>query len=277
MIIFNLFVEGVIVKNMRQQKNTNQWYCRTAPSLGGGFAGDALSAWGTPPYNPDKHINKKVCFFGCYSIVDFYALWKHKGRKAILWAGSDIRHFINGYWLDDKGEIRLAPRPLAEWIIKNCESWVENKAEYDALKKWGIESKIMPSFLGNVDDYQLSFKPSDKPKVYSSVSGDNFGLYGWFEIEQIYAPQNPDIEFHLYGNSVKWETENKNVFIHGRVSQEQMNEETKEMQGALRLIIMEGLSEIIAKSFLWGQYPISAIPYPNAFLFYRIKNLCISL
>ena len=52
-----------------------------------------------------------------------------------------------------------------------------------------------------------------------------------------------------------------------------MNEETKEMQGALRLIIMEGLSEIIAKSFLWGQYPISAIPYPNALSLNEIGKL----
>jgi membrane protein required for beta-lactamase induction len=41
-----------------------------------------------------------------------------------------------------------------------------------------------------------------------------------------------------------------------------MNEEIKEMQGALRLTAFDGFSEILAKSLLMGQYPVSLIEYP---------------
>ena len=39
------------------------------------------------------------------------------------------------------------------------------------------------------------------------------------------------------------------------------NEETKQMTGALRLAEFDGFSEIVAKSLLWGQWPVSAIYY----------------
>ena len=51
--------------------------------------------------------------------------------------------------------------------------------------------------------------------------------------------------------------------MHGRVAQEVMNEEIKEMQGALRLTEMDGFSEILAKSILWGQWPVSLIKYSH--------------
>lgn len=237
--------------------------CRTASSLGGGFSGAPEEVWSVTPYNEVTDKEKSCVFFGLYGLPDFYTLWRHKGKKWILWCGSDIRHFVNGYWLDDKGEIRINPRPLAEWIIRNCESYVENKAEYDALKKLGIESKIIPSFLGDVSQYEVSYQPSNKPKIYASVSSNDFVLYGWYEIEQIYAPKYPDIEFHLFGNTIPFPTENKNVIIHGRVSQEQMNEEIKNMQGALRLLSFDGASEVLIKSILWGQWPVSFIKYPH--------------
>ena len=53
----------------------------------------------------------------------------------------------------------------------------------------------------------------------------------------------------------------ENIFVHGRVSKEQMNEEIKEMQGALRLTEFDGASEILVKSILWGQWPVSLLSY----------------
>ena len=78
------------------------WQCRIAPSLGGGFAGTPNKNWGTCDYKDNK---TPTIFFGLYGLPDFYALWRHKGRRAILWAGSDIIHFLNGYWLERKGAI----------------------------------------------------------------------------------------------------------------------------------------------------------------------------
>lgn len=234
---------------------------KIAPSLGEGFAGTPYEVWGVTEYTD---VNEPCVFMGLYGLPDFYTLWRHKGKKYILWCGSDITNFVNGYWLDDEGHIRISPHPLVAWLNKNCESYVENEVEKNTLLSVGLKSKVVPSFLGNVNDYEICYTWSDKPKVYTSVSGDEFKLYGWDKISAL-ANANENIEFHLYGNSVNPNIPAiyHNVIVHGRVPQEQMNQETKQMQGALRLTEMDGFSEIIAKSLLWGQYPISLIEYPH--------------
>lgn len=232
---------------------------RIAPSLGDGFAGTPQEVWGTKNYKNDED---PTVFFGLYGLPDFYALWRHKGPKYILWAGSDITHFKYGYYLDEKGLIRLNPEPLAKWIRENCESYVENEVEYQELRKFGIDSKIVLSFLGDVNQFNVEYKPQKKHKFYTSVSGDDFDLYGWDEIEEL-ADEYPDVEFHLYGNKTPWYTDRKNIFVNGRVPQSQMDREIKEMTGALRLTKHDGFSEILAKSILWGQWPVSPhIDYP---------------
>lgn len=253
-----------------------KWTCRVASSLGGGFAGTPEKVWGTPQWKPeDVDIYGPTVFFGLYGLPDFYALWRHKGRKAILWAGSDITHFINGYWLDDKGEIRIEPQRLAEWINKNCENYVENGVEHEELMVLGIESKIVPSFLGDVKDYNIEFKYDQRPKVYASVSGDNFDMYGWSLIEHIADRCN--VDFFLYGNKTPWESKHSNVFVRGRVSQEEMNNEIKSMSCGLRTLEHDGFSEITAKSILWGQYPISYIGYPHVDSFKTREELVLLL
>jgi hypothetical protein len=42
-----------------------------------------------------------------------------------------------------------------------------------------------------------------------------------------------------------------------------MNEEIRVMPGALRLTAFDGFSEILAKSVLMGQWPVSLIEYPH--------------
>lgn len=240
-----------------------KWQCRVAPSLGD-LEDTPENIWGTSEL-PSLREDKACVFFGLYGFPDFYTLWSHNGRKAILWCGSDITNFINGYWLDKKGKIRLDPKPLAKWININCESYVENEVEYAALLEAGIVSKIVPSFLGNVEDFPLSYKPNKVVRLYTSVSGNDFKLYGWDKIYNL-ARDNPKVEFHLYGNTIPFPVPDNlfsNILVRGRVSKEEMKEETKEMTGALRLTEFDGFSEIIAKSLLWGQWPVSTIRYPN--------------
>lgn len=235
-----------------------QWQCRIASSLGGGFAGTPNEVWGTKDYTRN---DGRAVFFGMYGLRDLGVLWKHEDRKAILWAGTDILHFVNGYFWDDVGKIRITPETFSLWLNENCENWVENGVEAEALLTVGIDAKICPSFLGNIDDYEVSYKPNGK--YYTSVSGDNFEQYGWHEIPGL-AEAHPDLEFHLYGNAMPWSCPQSNVIVHGRVSQEEMNEEIKEMTGAFRLTRHDGFSEILAKSILWGQHPVSPhIPYPH--------------
>lgn len=243
-------------------------FCRYAPSLGA-LEGTPLQVWGTPEYNEKKHKYEPCVFFGLYGLPDFYSLWRHKGRKYILWAGSDILHFREGYWLDDDGEISLesmggvklglSPRGMAKWINKYCESYVEDEGEAWQLNDCGIEVKgIIPSFMGNINNYKVSFKKGNK--VYLSANEGYQHEYGWGIIAQI-ACQLPEIEFHMYGAEWKYQSL-PNVIVHGRVSKGVMNDEIKNMQCGLRLNKHDGFSEITAKSVLWGQYPITYLYHP---------------
>jgi hypothetical protein len=238
--------------------------------LGGGFAGTPEEVWGTRVYDPDKHANEPVVFCGLYGLPDFYALWRHKGPKYIWWCGSDIQHFIKGYWLDKDGEIKICPKGLAKWIQQECESWVENGVERAALASLGINAIITPSYLGYTD-IEISYTQSKTPKLYTSVSGDNFELYGWDIIENI-ADLVPDATFYLYGSS-NWKTRHPNVIIRGRVPQEQMDNETAAMQAGLRLVEFDGCSEIVVKSVLRGQHTLSRIPYPFVTTFQNTEEL----
>ena len=244
-------------------------FCRMAPSLGE-LEGTPLEAWGTPEYEGD--LDAPTVFFGLYGLSDFYTLWRHRGKKWILWAGSDIRHFDSGYWLDQVGDIKLDPKALAKWINENCESWVENEIEQKVLQTQGIKSQVCPSFMGDLNKYEVEYKWSEVPKVYASVSGDDFNLYRWDGVEKL-AKENPDIEFHLYGNTKPWESRSPNIVVHGRVKKHIMNAEIKKMQGGLRLLKFDGFSEILAKSVLWGQYPVSAIEYPHMLPVEEISRL----
>lgn len=246
---------------------TRKWQCRIAPTLGTGFDGTPNKCWGTK-----KYVNNKdqTCFFGMYSFNDFISLWRHKGRKAILWAGTDIQYFLRGYWLDEEGKMKLNPFDLASWIDTYCDNYVENDLEQSALRSVGIRSKVVPSFLGDVNKYKISFKPGNK--LYTSVSGNDFKLYGWDKIFKL-AEDNPDIEFYLYGNTTFFDISLPNVHMKGRVSQAQMNKEIKNMQGALRLTESDGFSEIIAKSVLMGQWPVSLIEYPHMLKLSEIRGI----
>ena len=72
-----------------------KWKCRYAPSLGA-LERTHQEVWGTEEYIPEKHLYDPVVFFGLYGLPDWYLLWRHKGKKAVLWAGSDVKHFLNG-------------------------------------------------------------------------------------------------------------------------------------------------------------------------------------
>jgi len=201
-------------------------------------------------------------FFGLYGLPDFYALWRHKGKRAILWAGSDIIHFIKGYWLEDGGKIKIDCKPLAKWIDKYCDSYVENEIEYKALKKVGIASRVIPSFLGDVNKFDISYKWKERPSVYTSVSGNDFKVYGWDKVIEL-AKKNPEIDFFLYGNTIPFNGYHENVIVRGRLPKAKMNREIKDMQGALRMTEFDGASEIIVKAMLMGQWPVSLIKYPH--------------
>ena len=224
-------------------------FCRWSPTLGG-LEDTAENIWGTPEYEGDR--DEPTVFFGLYGLPDFYTLWRHRGKKWVLWAGSDIKHLAAGYHLDDGGGLKIDADQLTPWLNKYCENWCENEVERLMLHRLGIEAKVAPSFLGDVNEYQVTYKPNDRPNVYLSANPGREVEYGWGLIEEI--ADKCEVDFHLYG-SPDWQTKHHNVFVKGRVPKEQMNEEIKAMQCGLRLNEFDGFSEVTAKSILWGQYP----------------------
>lgn len=233
-----------------------KWQTRWSPTLGN-LESTHQRIWGTDEYTDQE---RPTVFFGVYGLPDFYTVWRHKGERHILWAGSDITNFSNGYWLEDGGGIKVNPKSFAQWINKHCTNWCENEVEARKLAECGIFAKVQPSFLGDVNDFHLSFTQGNK--VYASVSGDNFELYGWDKIDEL-AKANPELEFHLYGNTKVWIPLASNITVHGRVTKEVMNDEIKDMQCGLRMTEFDGFSEILCKSVLWGQWPVSLIEYPH--------------
>ena len=232
--------------------------CQWSPTLGA-LEDTHENTWGTINYTDPE---APCVFFGVYGLPDFWKIWRHKGKRYVFWAGSDIVHLQNGYHLEDGGNIRVDSTPLAQWLDKYCENWCENEVERKALKDMGITAFIGQSFLGNVEDYEATFEPSERPQVYLSANPGREEEYGWGVIEKIADSCN--VDFHLYG-SPDWQTEHQNVFVKGRVPKEEMNEQIKKMQCGLRLNAFDGFSEVTAKSILWGQYPITpeSFKYPH--------------
>jgi hypothetical protein len=229
--------------------------CRVAPSLGE-LEDTPENIWGTTPYT-DK--NSDCVFFGLYDLRDYIALYFHRGRSYILWAGSDIKNLKRGFVLND-GKLRYISKiPFARYLIlkliKKAENWVENGVEQQALLSLGILSKVCQSYLGKFPE--ISYK--DGKNVYVSCGKGRQFEYGWGVVERI-APQLPDFTFHLYGD--KWLSKYPNVIVHGRVSKKKMNEEIKDYQIGLRLNEFDGFSEILAKAILQGQHAVSRISYP---------------
>lgn len=250
------------------QKN---WQCRVAPSLGA-LESTHQKVWGTKEYK--RTDNTPVVFFGMYGLKDVKEMVGATLFREVhvLWAGSDIRHLLNGYWFDDVGSFRIPPEHILPLLLKAKQHWVENKVEQQALVKVGIKAKVVPSYLGDVNKLKVTYKHNGMPSVYASVSGDDFKLYEWDVIERV-AAKVPEVTFFLYGNTKPWKTKNKNVFVEGRVNKELMNKYTSMNQAGFRPLPFDGCSEIVVKAALRGQYVISKIDYPTIPAYKNEKDL----
>ncbi len=238
-----------------------QAQCRIAPSLGA-LEGHPNDVWGTTDY---VSRDEPTVFFGLYDLRDYIALWRHRGKAWTLWAGSDIVNLKAGFVFND-GKLKWLSNLLrGNWwvlpILKKAQHWVENEWEQNQLNDLNIPAHVCPSFMGNIDDYPISFKPGNK--VYLSVSGDRWQEYGGQALIDL-VKNHPYLEFHVYGYKSK--SVFPNLFFHGRMPKEEMNKQIREMQCGLRLNETDGFSEITAKSVLWGQWPASYLfnPYIGA-------------
>lgn len=200
---------------------------------------------------------KPVIFFGLYNPVDYVKFFLHRGKKIVHWCGSDI---LQVGWMS-----RWIRRIRAKHI---CETEVE-RGVLQVLLQQDIEVK--PTFLSNVDEFEVSYKQSKNPKVYIHINR-NAERESGLEIIKRIAPLVPDVTFHIFGR-MEWQVLPLNVVRRGYVPENEFNEEIKNYQAGLDFHVFSGFSEIIAKSILMGQYPIAYVRYPLVDSFHNEKEL----
>ena len=196
-----------------------------------------------------------------YHVGDYFRFLLHRGPATIFWCGSDILNLEKSYfwWY-------TLPWEKAKHLC-------ENEIEQASLRNLGIPSEILPMCF---DDIRINthYKQSKTPHVYLCAQPGYEKEYGVDVIEK-FACLLPETTFHIYG--IKQQSKNKNVVFHGKVSNEQFTKEIKQYQAGLRLNKFDGFSEVLAKSVLMGQYPISMIKYPFITYVENIGSLIIAL
>ena len=212
-----------------------------------------LQRTGGVPYNFFKHWNKSVIFFGLYRPSDYIKFIFHRGKKTVIWLGSDILQA--GWWY------RIIEHIKADHI---CENYLERAILVLML---GKEIKVKPLFFSDPKRYPVSFKPNKKPHVYLFAhSGHGAEVQGGLDILHRIAPRVPDVSFHVYGLKTPPTglvgAPAGNVQYHGVVPEAQIEIEIKNYQCHLRLHEFDGFSDGTGKSILMGQYPITRIPFP---------------
>lgn len=218
------------------------FYCSSSVS---NFKDKLSRRFNLPEWHWLESQNSPVVFFGLYHWLDYLRFLWHTGEKTVFWCGGDI--------------LNLASRPWWQKIIRHEDARhiCENKVEQEALEKLGITAEIHPCIFDDAIAVE-SFKPAEIPQVYLCAHKGREGEYGVETIERIH--NKCAVVFHIYGIIGK---SHDNVTYHGEVPSAQFDEEIRNYQSALRLNQFDGFSEILAKSVLMGQYPISRIAYPE--------------
>jgi hypothetical protein len=240
------------------------------------FEAKALKTWNIKKAAGKNDLDGNKVFLGLYHLNDWRGFVAHRGRRFVLWAGGDLLNLERGYAFSDGVDLEKSKRwsfvPW-HWIFRifKAEHYCENEVEFERLKSLGIKAKIIPSFLEDVKNFDICFKPSSRPHVYISAREGNAEAYGESLIERI-AQKVPEVTFHFYGIA---RPSHDNIIYHGNVSAEQFNQDIKNYQGCIRANESDGCSELVAKASLMGQYAISRIQYDNIW-HYRTDGELIS-
>lgn len=192
-------------------------------------------------YNPQTDIDKEVFFQSLYFDPDYEIFKNHKGKRILYWNGSDIlRTLMSPKWLK---------------IIKDCPAkyLCHSPWQKEVLRRIGLDVKIHPLFFGDINNYPISYKQSDKPHIYMTSHTGRDKEYGVDIIERV-ASSLPEFTFHIYGSEAK--TKNKNVIYHGWVHEDVMDKDIRNYHGCFKGG-SDGIAITLMKCILMGQYPIS--------------------
>ena len=225
------------------------------------FAPKIELAWNLEKWQGWQDPDKEVLFFGMYEKRDYDVYHNCEGKKTIFWCGSDILMMLG-----DPEVTRIAKEN------PETEHWTETNQQAEELARVGIKAKVCPSFLANVNDYPLSFQiplPNEKWKIWLSGHPNREKEYGFEDAKEI-AKMFDNIEIHFYG--VDGES-TENVIYHGFVPEEQLDKEIRKYHSAMRGNQHDGVSEVVIKSLLLGQYPITKLPYERVWQYNNIGEL----
>jgi hypothetical protein len=181
-------------------------------------------------YKFPKDIFKPAIFFGLYHIFDYLKFAIHLGDKRVFWCGADITYLEENFLLRGNFFWRFL------FFHIRAKHFCENEVERLKLMEMGINSDVTPMIFDDPSKYQISYKPSDTPKVFATYHKGREEEYGVF--------QHPQVDWFC------------------DLSEEEFNEKIKSYQGCLRINKFDGFAESLAKSVLMGQYQFSVyIPY----------------
>ena len=224
----------------------------------GQFKLKAQKAWGIKEWQGIDDPDNELIFFGLFHDRDFEIFHNFTGDKSVFWCGGDILRLTEDY--ERQRVMKIAP---------NTKHYCENEVEAEKLRSVGIDPIVIPSFLADVNDYPISFKaPTDgKWKIWMCGHERREVEYGFDKAREL-AKIFPDVEFHFYGVNKEYGGKANiagdrlpNIIYHGLVPEKQLDKEIKEYHAGMRCNEHDGMSEVIVKSVLLGQYTISRIPY----------------
>ena len=226
----------------------------------------ATLAWGLKLWEGIDDPDKDLLFFGLFHDRDFEVFHNFKGQKSVFWCGGDILRLMEDY-----------ERRRVLKLDLETKHYCETEEQADKLKEMGFEPIVIPSFLGNISNYPISFKVPNNGKWKVWLCGHpkrevEYGFDKAIELAKVF----PDIEFHLYGVTKEeslLSCEQSNVIFHGLVSEKDLDEDIKDYHCGLRVNENDGVSEVVMKSILLGQYPISLLPYEGVWEYKEFGDL----
>ncbi len=213
----------------------------------------------------DKRLNlplefdafNNMIFVGMYHWLDYARFFWHSFfpvYRKVFWCGGDI--------------LNLSKTTVAQFLFRNMfnivstEHFCENEVERKKLWSMGLHAKVIPMIFDDPNKYKPCFKPCEIVNIWMCVHEDREEEYGLWYIEKN-ADMFPKTLFHVFGlNKFKY-FENRNVIYHGKLSEEHFDLFIPHYQASIRFNTFDGFSEVTAKSILLGQYPLTAIEYPN--------------
>ena len=223
---------------------------RTSPSVIN-FQDKVEKIWNLKRWEGVDDEDKDVLFFGLYTLFDYDAFWYSDLKKrSIFWCGSDVINTLGN--IEFQRRLKLYPE---------TQHYCETQEEYDNLKSIGIESKIIPSFLEDINDFPMTYQISETPHIWMCAHPAREVEYGVDTFLRM-ARKFPDYTFHIYG-IYDWieEEQPKNVLYHGQIPNDQLNQEIRKYQGSFRGNEHEGFSEVPIKTILLGGYPITKMKF----------------